>query len=92
MPHRKQGQRNVSHTRRCPRLAAQHPASVRTVDGSVTAALTRTAKRLTVHPNTIVYRLKRVHEVTRHESFEPEGLLLLALGLKLHRPRSSEAS
>ena len=56
------------------------------------AALTRAAKRPTVHPNTIVYRLKRMHEVTRHESFEPEGLLLLALGLKLHRPGSPEAS
>jgi DNA-binding PucR family transcriptional regulator len=75
-----------------PPAGRQHPASVRTVDGSVIAALTRTAKRLTVHPNTIVYRLKRVHEVTRHESFEPEGLLLLALGLKLHRPGSPEAS
>lgn len=44
--------------------------------------LTHTARALNVQPNTISYRLRRVCDLTGHDPADPEGLLLLALGLK----------
>ena len=45
--------------------------------------LTRAAETLCVHPNTVVYRLRRVKDLTGRDPYEPDDLLLLLLGLKL---------
>ncbi len=45
--------------------------------------LTKTAGILCVHPNTVVYRLKRIKEITARDPHNPNDLLLLCLGLKL---------
>lgn len=46
-------------------------------------SLTRSAKALQVHPNTIAYRLRRIHELTGLDPANPDDLLLLSMGLKL---------
>jgi DNA-binding PucR family transcriptional regulator len=43
---------------------------------------TRSAQELTVHPNTVLYRLKRVKELTGRDPQDPDDLVLLALALK----------
>jgi hypothetical protein len=45
--------------------------------------LTKSAELLSVHPNTVVYRLKRIKELSGRDPHEPDDLLLLFLGLKL---------
>lgn len=45
--------------------------------------LTRCAEGRSVHPNTIVYRLRRIKELTGRDPHVPDDLLLLQLGLKL---------
>lgn len=45
--------------------------------------LTKSAKALCVHPNTVVYRLGRIKELTGRDPHVPDDLLLLHLGLKL---------
>lgn len=45
--------------------------------------LTRCAENRCVHPNTIVYRLRRIKELTGRDPHVPDDLLLLQLGLKL---------
>jgi sugar diacid utilization regulator len=45
--------------------------------------LTRSAGELCVHPNTVVYRLKRIRELTGRDPHDPDDLLLLTLGLRL---------
>lgn len=45
--------------------------------------LTQSARNLMVHPNTVVYRLRRIKELTGRDPHEPNDLLLLCLGLKL---------
>ena len=45
--------------------------------------LTKSAELLSVHPNTVVYRLRRVKEVSGRDPHVPGDLLLLYLGLKL---------
>ena len=45
--------------------------------------LTRSAEVLQVHPNTVVYRLRRVRELSGRDPHDPNDLLLLFLGLKL---------
>jgi sugar diacid utilization regulator len=52
--------------------------------------LTRCADSRGVHPNTIVYRLRRVRELTGRDPHVPDDLLLLQLGLKLTGLRSAE--
>jgi DNA-binding PucR family transcriptional regulator len=66
--------------------SARRAALVRTLSVYVDTRfnLTRTADQLHVHPNTVGYRLRRMGELTGHDPAEPEGLMLLALGLKLH--------
>ena len=44
--------------------------------------LARSAAQLAVNPNTVVYRLKRIHELTGHDPHDPDQLLLLLLGMK----------
>lgn len=48
--------------------------------------LTRCAQSRRVHPNTIVYRLRRIRELTGRDPHVPDDLLLLQLGLKLAGP------
>ena len=45
--------------------------------------LTKSAEILSVHPNTVVYRLKRIKELSGRDPHDPDDLLLLVLGLKL---------
>lgn len=45
--------------------------------------LTKSAELLCVHPNTVVYRLRRVKELSGRDPHVPDDLLLLCLGLKL---------
>lgn len=45
--------------------------------------LTRSAETLCVHPNTVVYRLRRVKEISGRDPHDPDDLLLLFLALKL---------
>jgi sugar diacid utilization regulator len=45
--------------------------------------LTRSAEVLHVHPNTVVYRLRRIRELSGRDPQRPDDLLLLFLGLKL---------
>jgi sugar diacid utilization regulator len=63
---------------------------VPTLRAYVTAGfnLTRAAELLCVHPNTVVYRLRRIRELSGRDPHEPEDLLLLFLGLKLTELRT----
>ena len=45
--------------------------------------LTKSAETLSVHPNTVVYRLRRIKELSGRDPHDPDDLLLLFLGLKL---------
>lgn len=45
--------------------------------------LTRSAELLNVHPNTVVYRLRRIRELSGRDPQQADDLLLLFLGLKL---------
>jgi len=45
--------------------------------------LTKSAELLCVHPNTVVYRLRRIRDLSGRDPHDPEDLLLLYLGLKL---------
>jgi sugar diacid utilization regulator len=45
--------------------------------------LTQSARLLTVHPNTVVYRLRRIRELTGRDPQVIDGLLVLYLALKL---------
>ena len=45
---------------------------------------TRSAQELIVHPNTVLYRLKRITALTGRDPQDPEDLLVLALALKHH--------
>jgi sugar diacid utilization regulator len=45
--------------------------------------LTRSAELLNVHPNTVVYRLRRIRELSGRDPQNADDLLLLLLGLKL---------
>ena len=46
------------------------------------ANLTRAARLLTVHPNTVVYRLRRIRELTGRDPRSVDELLVLFLALK----------
>lgn len=48
--------------------------------------LVQAAELLRVQPNTVKYRLQKIHEVTGHNPFQAEDLTLLALSLKLNHP------
>ncbi len=45
--------------------------------------LTKSAELLRVHPNTVVYRLRRIKELSHRDPHSPDDLLLLYLGLRL---------
>lgn len=63
------------------------PTLRRHVDSGIN--LTRSAELLRVHPNTVVYRLRRIRELSGRDPQVPDDLLLY-LGLKLMRLRSPE--
>jgi sugar diacid utilization regulator len=46
-------------------------------------SLTRTAAALTVHPNTVVYRLRRIRELSGRDPHATEDLQILFLALKV---------
>ena len=50
--------------------------------------LTRSAEVLQVHPNTVVYRLRRIRELSGRDPHDANDLLLLFLGLKLSELRA----
>jgi DNA-binding PucR family transcriptional regulator len=64
---------------------AHHSALVPTVRAYVEAGfnLTRSAEVLHVHPNTVMYRLRRVKELSGRDPHDPDDLLILFLALKL---------
>jgi PucR C-terminal helix-turn-helix domain/GGDEF-like domain len=45
--------------------------------------LRRSAEVLHVHPNTVMYRLRRVRELSGRDPHDPDDLLMLFLGMKL---------
>jgi sugar diacid utilization regulator len=51
--------------------------------------LTRTAKALFVHPNTVVYRLRRIRELSGRDPRSPDDVLILSLAIKFDELRSS---
>lgn len=51
--------------------------------------LTKSAELLCVHPNTVVYRMRRIRELSGRDPHAPDDLLLLHLGLKLINLKSS---
>jgi hypothetical protein len=66
--------------------AARHAALVATLRAyfESTFSLTRSAAKLHVHPNTVMYRLQRIGDLTGRNATRPDDLLLLLMGLKLH--------
>jgi DNA-binding PucR family transcriptional regulator len=48
---------------------------------------TRSAQQLIVHPNTVLYRLKRIAALTGRDPQDPDDLIVLALALKHHDGR-----
>lgn len=72
---------------------AEHKAELVPTLGAYIQAgfnLTRCAESRGVHPNTIVYRLRRIRELTGRDPHVPDDLLLLQLGLKLTGLRAAE--
>lgn len=53
--------------------------------------LTKSAALLSVHPNTVVYRLGRVHELAGRDPHDVDDLLVLWLGLKVIDLRERQA-
>ncbi len=53
--------------------------------------LTKSGALLFVHPNTVVYRLRRIHELTGRDPHDVEDLLVLWLGLKTLDLRGRQA-
>jgi sugar diacid utilization regulator len=72
--------------------AEKHSELVPTLRAYVDAGfnLTRSAELLRVHPNTVVYRLRRIRELSGRDPQVPDDLLLLYLGLKLTRLKAAD--
>jgi sugar diacid utilization regulator len=64
---------------------AHHATLVATLRAYVETRLnlTRSAEILGVHPNTVVYRLRRIRELSGRDPGDADDLLVLSLGLKL---------
>lgn len=56
----------------------------------VECSLTRTAKQLTVHVNTVQYRIRRVEELTETKLRSPQGLMAIYLALFVASLRPDE--
>jgi sugar diacid utilization regulator len=50
--------------------------------------ITKSAEALIVNPNTVVYRLRRIKEISGRDPHDPDDLLVLSLALKLADLRS----
>jgi DNA-binding PucR family transcriptional regulator len=44
--------------------------------------LTKSGELVSVHPNTVVYRLRRIHELSGRDPYDVDDLFVLWLGLK----------
>ena len=53
--------------------------------------LTKSGEALFVHPNTVAYRLRRIHELTGRDPYDVDDMLVLWLGLKTLGLRETEA-
>jgi sugar diacid utilization regulator len=73
---------------------AHHVSLVTTLRTYLDAGLnlTRTAKALFVHPNTVEYRLRRIRELSSRDPRSPDDLLILSLAIKFDELRSSGAA
>lgn len=71
--------------------AARNSNLVETMGAYFDAAfsLTEAARSIHVHPNTMVYRLRRIHELTGRDPHDPEDLLVLVLALEHSRRRAT---
>lgn len=54
--------------------------------------ITKTASALCIHPNTVVYRLRRIKELSGRDPSDPEDLLLLCLALRILDGRGAPAT
>lgn len=65
--------------------AQHHSELIATLRAFVDAGfnITKSAESLSVHPNTVVYRLRRIRKITGRDPHMPDDLLLFQLGLKL---------
>jgi hypothetical protein len=54
--------------------------------------LTKAARSLSVHPNTVVYRLRRIHELTGRDPHDTTDLLTLCLALRLQAMEPGDQS
>jgi sugar diacid utilization regulator len=72
---------------------ARHTHLVATLRAYVASGfnLVKSAEVLCVHPNTIVYRLGRIKNLSGRDPHQPDDLLLLQLGLKLLEVGPSES-
>jgi DNA-binding PucR family transcriptional regulator len=63
---------------------ARHTDLVGTLGAYVEAGfnVTKSAAALHVHPNSVVYRLRRIKELTGHDVHDPNALLVLILSIK----------
>jgi sugar diacid utilization regulator len=52
---------------------------------------TKSGEALFVHPNTVAYRLRRIHELTGRDPYEVDDMLVLWLGLKTLDLRGRQA-
>jgi DNA-binding PucR family transcriptional regulator len=50
----------------------------------------RTGEALTVHPNTVAYRIRRIRELSGRDPQNPDDLLFFLLGLKLLEMRAAD--
>jgi len=68
-------------------LADDRGALMDTVEAylSTGSSIEATSRRLLVHPNTVRYRLRRVHELTGWSPSDPRGLFVLRVALTLGR-------
>jgi sugar diacid utilization regulator len=74
--------------------AARQTALVPTLRAYLDARLnmTKSAEALFVNPNTVVYRLRRIKELTGRDPNDPDDLLVLSLAMKLADLRSEDSA
>jgi sugar diacid utilization regulator len=72
--------------------AARQTALLSTLSAYLDARLnvTKSAEALFVNPNTVVYRLRRIKELTGRDPHDPDDLLVLSLAMRLMDLRSDD--
>src|SRR5690606_15047956 len=65
----------------------RNAALVETLDAYVQSGsnIAEAAKRIFIHPNTVIYRLRRIEEISGFDPREARGLLVLSLALLTDR-------